>query len=327
MKKYLVYYDSGTTNSRIYLLNRDFTVRYTAKVPIGSRNSAIEGSNKVLIKALYELYLDLLTETGVSEDDIEAIYGSGMLTTPYGLHVVPHLPLPVTAKSFADGIYPFYEDTLFRKTIHLIPGMKTVSDDMAFVNNLRGEETELLGTLETLAEKTDSRNVAMIMPGSHTHVINVVDGEFKGIISNLTGEVFQALRAETVMAPILSIHDPVIVPEQVKKGFENLERFGFTRAIYICHATRMFSVGSDNDRYSYAEGVVNGGVRQALEYYCEHLWQGCETAGVVSDELMFQVFKAVFDGSPFIKNVVHIPITSGMSYTVLGLKKILSAKA
>ena len=42
MKKYIIYFDSGTTNSRVYLLDRDYNVKFTAKRPVGSRDSAIE---------------------------------------------------------------------------------------------------------------------------------------------------------------------------------------------------------------------------------------------------------------------------------------------
>ena len=49
MKKYIIYFDSGTTNSRVYLLDRDYNVKFTAKRPVGSRDSAIEGSNICLL--------------------------------------------------------------------------------------------------------------------------------------------------------------------------------------------------------------------------------------------------------------------------------------
>ena len=49
MGKYIVYFDSGTSNSRIYLLDKDFQVLYVDKKNVGSRNSSIEGSNLSLI--------------------------------------------------------------------------------------------------------------------------------------------------------------------------------------------------------------------------------------------------------------------------------------
>ena len=67
MKKYIIYFDSGTTNSRVYLLDRDYNVKFTAKRPVGSRDSAIEGSNMVLIKALKSLYDEVFKKTDAIE--------------------------------------------------------------------------------------------------------------------------------------------------------------------------------------------------------------------------------------------------------------------
>ena len=59
MKDYILYYDSGTSNTRAYLLNRDFQVKYTVKKAVGSKDSAIAGSNRVLIEGMKELYDDV----------------------------------------------------------------------------------------------------------------------------------------------------------------------------------------------------------------------------------------------------------------------------
>lgn len=64
-KEFLVYYDSGTSNSRIYLLDRDFQVRYTEKKAVGSKDSSIAGDNLVLLQGLKELYDGMLSATGV----------------------------------------------------------------------------------------------------------------------------------------------------------------------------------------------------------------------------------------------------------------------
>ena len=218
MKKYIIYFDSGTTNSRVYLLDREYNVKFTAKRPVGSRDSAIEGSNLVLIKALKSLYDEVFKKTDAIEEDVEAIYASGMITSPYGLHEIPHIVLPVTLGEFASHIYCHYEKKLFERNIYLVPGIKTVGDDIAFVNNTRGEEIEALGALADLEAMGASRKIALILPGSHTHVIYVEDGVLTGIISNFTGEVFQALKDETILSPILSLEEPILNPDQVRIG-------------------------------------------------------------------------------------------------------------
>jgi len=107
---------------------------------------------------------------------------------------------------------------------------------------------------------------------------------------------------------------------------ENLIRFGFNRAIYICHAMRIFNEGTEKERFSYAEGVVNGGIRQSLEYYCKHFWKECQTAAVVGDEFMYRLFSIIFEGSEYIKEIIWLPISDKKSYAVEGLKKIISLR-
>ena len=323
MKKYIIYFDSGTTNSRVYLLDRDYNVKFTAKRPVGSRDSAIEGSNMVLIKALKSLYDEVFKKTDAIEEDVEAIYASGMITSPYGLHEIPHIVLPVTLGEFASHIYCHYERKLFERNIYLVPGIKTVGDDIAFVNNTRGEEIEALGALADLEAMGASKKIALILPGSHTHVIYVEDGVLTGIISNFTGEVFQALKEETILSPILSLDDPILNPDQVRIGANNLLKFGFSRAIYISHAMRIFYTGTEHDRYSYAEGVINGCVRESLEYYCEHFWKDCHEVAILGDEFMYTMFKAIFDDSPYIDNVRWLPAGAGVSFAAKGMKRIL----
>ena len=144
MDSYLLYFDSGTSNTRAYLLDRDFQVKYVAKKAVGSKDSAIAGSNRVLVEGMKALHDQVLAENGLTEGNISAIYASGMITSPYGLKEVPHLPLPMTVKTFADSLYPFREDTCFHRDIILVPGLKTLSDDFSFVNNMRGEEIEII---------------------------------------------------------------------------------------------------------------------------------------------------------------------------------------
>jgi 2-keto-3-deoxy-galactonokinase len=308
------------------VLDRECRVLFVKKKNVGSKDSAIAGSNRVLIEGLKELYDDALREMKLRETDVEDVYASGMVTSPYGLKEIPHLVLPVTVQEFADSIYCFYEDTCFHRNIYLIPGLKTVNDDISFVNNMRGEEMEIMGVLDEVKRSCESSHVALVFPGSHTHVTYVQDGGITGIISNLTGELFHVLKTGTILSPILSADVRELNSDQVKRGVENLQKFGFNRAIYICHAMRLFQEGSEADRFSYAEGVVNGGVRQSLEYYCEHEWPECDTVAVVAEEFMYRLFHDIFEGSRYIKKVVWIPISAEKSYAVEGLKKILACK-
>lgn len=328
MKRYQIYFDSGTSNTRAYLLDEDFQVRHLAKKQVGSKDSAIVGSNRVLIDGMKDLYDQILSASHLEEGDIAALYASGMVTSSYGLKEVPHLVLPLTVDAFAGQLYRFYEDTRFHRDIFLVPGLKTVSPDITYVNNMRGEEIEIIGALDELKAKYgDVNDAAMILPGSHTHVTYVRGEQITGIISNFTGELFYAIQKDTILSPVLSCADQELDRDMVRKGVADLERFGFNRAIYICHAMRTFGEGTPRQRLSYGEGVIMGGVRKSLEYYCKNFWPDCRTAVLVSDEFMYQLFRTIFEGSPAVDRVLWLPISDGKSYAVSGLKKLVRLTA
>ena len=325
-EQFVVYYDSGTSNSRIYLLDDQFQVRYTESVNVGSKDTSITGSNLKLLQGLKRLYDGMLSATGISESQVTGIYASGMITSPYGLLEVPHKVIPISVEEMADSIVSFYEDQLFHREICLVPGLKTTGSDVTMVNNMRGEEIEIIGTLDALREKYPGRKVALILPGSHTHIALVEGDKVTGILSSMTGELFYALKTSTILSAVLSEKTEGLDPDMVRLGVHNLDTYGLNRAIYICHAMRLFGKGTPLQRKSYAEGVINGGFAKGLAWYCEHEWQGCDTAVIVSNAYMHDLYNTLLENHPYIHEIDWLPISKEKSYGVEGLKKLLSCK-
>lgn len=118
--------------------------------------------------------------------------------------------------------------------------------------------------------------------------------EIVGIVSNISGELFYALKKDTILSLVLTVDNLELDEEMVRKGMENLQRFGFNRVLYICHAARIFEEGTPLQWFSYGESVINSGMRESLEYYCEHFWPECRTVVMVSDEFMCRLFLSSF---------------------------------
>lgn len=323
MENYIVYFDSGTSNTRLYLLDQDMNRVCVKKRSIGSKDSAAAGSNRVLLEGLKQMYDEVLDENGLTDAQVNRIFASGMSTSPYGIKEIPHQVIPITVEQFAKDHPSFFEEEYFGRDIELIPGLKTVGDEISKVNNMRGEEIEIIGALEALPPECAGKSIAMIMPGSHTHTALVRDGCIQDILSTFSGELFYALKTSTVLAPVLSVPVEEFNAEQVKKGYENLIRYGFNRAIYICHAMRIFEEGGEVDRVSYAEGVIMGDILTALEQRCREDWKNCETAVIVCNREIYELFRILFEESCCIKKLIWLPISDDKSYALEGLKKIV----
>lgn len=297
MGRYLVYYDSGTTNSRGYLLVREgqtltpvrdrLGVLVSASRRVGSKDAAAAGDNRVLLSALWEIYGELLRKIPHTKEDgsaqtadsqVEGIYASGMITCPSGLKEIPHLPAPVGLAQLREGMTPVREPVYFGRDIVLIPGIRTAKilplslQEAAAAGNMRGEELEIFGLLSSpgIPAQWRERPMAVALPGSHTHIAYLEGGQVADIFSTFSGELYHAVTSQTILSSLNALnpgrrpqHLPLL-PDMVWDGYTQLEEWGFSRALYIARSYQLFTrEGGDAPQiFSYLEGVINGGVVQ-----------------------------------------------------------------
>lgn len=303
----LFYFDSGTSNTRGYLI-RNGTVIHSGKAAVGSKDVSISGDRGVLVQGLKTLYDQVLWEGGASDEEVDGIYASGMITSPYGLQEVPHLLLPLHAEKLREGMVPFFESQLFHRQIYLIPGAKTKSGADSFaeieaVNNTRGEEIETIGICGELPEEWRKGRCAVLFPGSHTHAMLVEGDMIVDILSNFSGELFHALTSATILASETAVDGRLAgMPDEaaegqsaspdgetfggssgfdpLRYGCETLKDLGMARGIYVIHATKMFGVGSNSQRRDCLSGMIAGAVAQSLALHRQWRWNGLNRVAV-----------------------------------------------
>ena len=100
--------DSGTTNSRVWLM-RDREVLAKKRVPVGVRNTAIDGNNRALVEGIREAILQLTREND-SREEPQIVIAAGMITSNLGLHEVKHVQAPAGLLELASNI----QETAFR---------------------------------------------------------------------------------------------------------------------------------------------------------------------------------------------------------------------
>ncbi|MDR0469081.1 MAG: 2-dehydro-3-deoxygalactonokinase, partial [Peptococcaceae bacterium] len=239
----LIYMDSGTSATRAWLIDRHTPID-AENEKIGTKDSAISGSNDILLSGMLHCCEKLLSRHGLQQCDIDEIWASGMVTNTFGIVEVDHVSTPADARKLLDTAWRHQEDNYFCREIMLIRGVKTAQPDQQVtienidrMNNVRGEEIEAMG-LSAGGILPPDMDCVFISPGSNTHALLIRNGVVLDILSTFTGEINHALRKETILSGELANKPVNMPPEHVLRGFNHLSRYGFSRAIYIIHATK-----------------------------------------------------------------------------------------
>lgn len=297
---YIVYFDSGTSNTRVYLL-KEAIVLDMIKSAVGSKDSSISGSNEILLKEFKNLFEALLLRNAIEESQVSDIYASGMVTSPFGIKEVPHLTTPVSGKMLFDGIYTHYESIYLKRDVKLIRGVKTVKDDfkanpenIVNVNNMRGEEIEVFGVIPNFPQGWQNEDVALILPGSHTHIGYIKNNELFDIWSTFSGELFHAVSTSTVLANSISVSSDEIDTEMVILGAKYLKEHGLNRALYICHAMKIFHAGSNLHRRSYLEGLIAANIVSGFEKKAAESWKDIKRIAIAGKRNLTEVYEILF---------------------------------
>jgi len=324
----VVYMDSGTTNTRAYLI-RDGAAVAADRAAVGTRDSAIAGNNAVLLRGLKELYDRLLAAGGLTDAEIDEIWMSGMVTNGFGIVDVEHMSLPLDAAKAARESCTYREDAFFRRDLHLVRGAKTTAPGQAVtmemlehVGNVRGEEIELLGLM---ADEPQTDAFLAVMPGSHTHVCYVRGGQLVDILSCFTGELNAAIGAQTILSGELARGDVPMQREHVLRGYDYLQRYGLVRALYIVHASKVFAACSDEARTQMLSGILAGGVAELVARKVAGDWRDAKKAVIIGRQGYIAAYAMLLDRS------LGIPVEQradahGIDFALAGLLEILRVR-
>ena len=112
---YIITVDCGTSNTRTYLWTANGQILTQRSQAIGAKTSAINGSSQAWKKAIHNMIESMLTECAVSDNAIQGVYMSGMLTSDLGILEVPHLTAPVCMKNYQEHLIRVHLPEVFSK--------------------------------------------------------------------------------------------------------------------------------------------------------------------------------------------------------------------
>lgn len=180
----LVGVDWGTTRLRACLIGDDGDIRARVETDDGMRSVAPGAFARTLDSVLYNL-------PGATRAPLVVL--SGMVGSRDGWCEVPYVEMPATLAALARGAAVV--DLPGRGEVVIVPGVAHTTDDGS-TDVARGEETQVVGAMRAMGIGDGT----FVLPGTHSKWITVRGGALVALRTFMTGDVFAALRHNTILS-------------------------------------------------------------------------------------------------------------------------------
>jgi 2-dehydro-3-deoxygalactonokinase len=195
MQAHLIALDWGTTSLRAYRLGEHGRVLEQRALSAGimqlpSTPRLIAGE---MCSDGFELAFDEACGDWLDAQPDLPVIACGMVGSAQGWREATYRETPASVAALSSALVTVR--SLRGVEVHIIPG---VIQRSALPNVMRGEETQVLGILSALNGQT-TEPLLIGLPGSHSKWVRVVDGCIVHFDTFMTGEVYAALSAHTLL--------------------------------------------------------------------------------------------------------------------------------
>ena len=185
--------DWGTSNLRGYLIGADGAILEQREKPWGILSlpaPAPQGG--------FDQALEGVAGQWLAAHPAAPLIASGMVGSAQGWREAPYVRCPASAASLAAQLTPVR--TAGGRELMIVPGI-LLDLPHALPDVMRGEETQVVGSLESIA--TGSGSVCFVLPGTHCKWVLVKDRRIEGFATYMTGEVFASLKQHSILGRLM----------------------------------------------------------------------------------------------------------------------------
>lgn len=258
--------DGGTTNTRVNLMT-DGAIAAAENIRLGNKD-CVEG-NGALKAALREKIQGLLSRCAITEQGICAVLASGMITSEYGLHQVPHITAPAGIAELHAAMARVSMPEITSVPFCFIPGIKTDADNLENADIMRGEETEIIGLLHYAPA-----GYVCVLPGSHSkHIFLDETGRITAFRTMMTGEMISAMAFNTILRGTVRLDMDGFDPDFLLNGYDYCVKNGISNALFKTRILKNIFGKNDLENYSFFLGALLAPELEALK--------GCGRPGAV----------------------------------------------
>lgn len=287
----LIGVDWGTSNLRVLSIGDDGAVLDSRADPRGAGG---------LAKAAFPGVL-----ADVAGDWLEAglpVLVCGMGAGRGRWHETPYLPCPVALKALAGRLEcETAGGPLF------VPGACVLEDDH-MMDVMRGEECQILGLFEA------GQDGVVVAPGTHSKWATVADGHIAGFRTFMTGELFAAIRAGTMMGQ--GMGQPGTDEAAFRLGVERaLSDPALTAALFSVRVETLADRLGPHNAADYLSGLLIGAEIAARRD------DAAQTLLLVGATGLVARYRTALDIAGF----THVETADGVAATARGLWRIAEA--
>ena len=271
MKRYLTI-DGGTTNTRLVLVEDRVPID-RVKIPAGAGKTDKETMSVLLHDAIDAM----LARHALHIGDITAILASGMITSEKGLCEITHTPAPAGAAELHQNMHTVDLPAAADIPITFISGVKMAGSTPETADIMRGEETEILGLSAQMSAATE--NTVCVLPGSHSKIIRLHNGQITDFSTMLTGELLAAVSGNTILRDAVDISLIETDAEWLCRGYTYARTRGINEALFKVRVLKNILGADDLARYSFFMGVIlQGEIDRILEAHADCIIIGGRSA-------------------------------------------------
>jgi 2-dehydro-3-deoxygalactonokinase len=185
----LIGLDWGTTSLRAYLFDANGEVLATRVSTAGIMNLPVPAEEGGFDEAF-----DEACGVWLAQAPALPVIAAGMVGSAQGWVQAPYVETPANVDALVAGVVSVW--TARGTLLTVVPG---VLEQGALPNVMRGEETQVFGTLcDAMAAETEQTTL-IGLPGTHAKWVVVEGGRIARFHTFMTGEVYAALTAHTIL--------------------------------------------------------------------------------------------------------------------------------
>jgi 2-dehydro-3-deoxygalactonokinase len=238
--------DWGTTNLRAWAMGADGSTLDQRCSPRGLM--AIEGGR--FSEALEEVCSDWLA----GRQRLPVVM-SGMVGSKLGWKEAPYLAAPVALDGLARHLCPV--EARLNAAVWIVPGVKM--EESAQPEVMRGEETQILGALETMGIDDG----IFLLPGTHSKWAIVEDRSLLAFRTYMTGELYGLLRRSGTLSQLMEGDEPhdAAFREGVARA-KSSEALSLLHSLFSVRTLGLFDRMPRSGLASYMSGLLIGAEMQ-----------------------------------------------------------------